>query len=129
KESRLRENYGMELAERANKQRMEAEPQDSAPQPREEVEAEIADLRRKLTNIGGVNLDSLAEVEELETRFQSLSAQHVDLSKAKESLAEIINRINGESRRLFSETLETAKGHFQQLFPKLFAAGQPDILL
>jgi chromosome segregation protein len=124
-ESRLREDYSLELAELADKPQMESEPQ----QPRQEIDAEIADLRRKLTNIGGVNLDSLAEVEELETRFQSLSAQHEDLSKAKESLAEIINRINGESRRLFSETLETVKGHFQQLFRKLFGGGQADIVL
>ena len=96
---------------------------------REQVEAEIADLRRKLTNIGGVNLDALAEVDEMEARFQSLSAQHEDLSKAKGSLEQIIDRINADSRRLFAETLETVKGHFQQLFRKLFGGGQADIVL
>jgi chromosome segregation protein len=128
-ESRLREDYGIDLAELAGQPESESQPDSPPPQSREEIDAEISDLRRKLTNIGGVNLDSLAEVEELETRFQSLSAQHDDLSKAKESLAEIINRINGESRRLFSETLETVKGHFQQLFRKLFGGGQADIVL
>jgi chromosome segregation protein len=131
-ESRLREDYGIELALLAEQPQPECEPKqqdDQSPRTRDEIEAEIADVRRKLTNIGGVNLDSLAEVEELETRFQSLSAQHEDLSKAKESLAEIISRINGESRRLFSETLETVKGHFQQLFRKLFGGGQADIVL
>jgi len=130
-ESRLREDYGIDLAELAQQPERESQqhPDSPPPQSREEIDAEISELRRKLTNIGGVNLDSLAEVEELETRFQSLSAQHDDLSKAKESLAEIINRINGESRRLFSETLETVKGHFQQLFRKLFGGGQADIVL
>ena len=65
----------------------------------------------------------------MEARFQSLTAQHEDLSKAKGSLEQIINRINADSRRLFTETLETVKGHFQQLFRKLFGGGQADIIL
>ena len=76
-----------------------------------------------------MNLDALSEVDEMEARFQSLSAQHEDLSKAKASLEQIINRINADSRRLFAETLETVKGHFQQLFRKLFGGGQADIVL
>ena len=76
-----------------------------------------------------MNLDSLQESDELEVRFQSLSAQHTDLSQAKASLEQIIHRINADSRRLFSETLETVKGHFQQLFRKLFGGGQADIVL
>jgi chromosome segregation protein len=76
-----------------------------------------------------VNLDSLQEVDELEARFQSLSSQHQDLSQAKGSLEQIIHRINADSRRLFAETLEVVKGHFQQLFRKLFGGGQADIVL
>jgi len=122
-ESRLREDYGIELAELSH------QPTPEEQHRREQVEAEIADLRRKLTNIGGVNLEALSEVDDLETRFQSLTTQHEDLSKAKGSLEQIINRINADSRRLFTETLETVKGHFQQLFRKLFGGGQADIVL
>lgn len=122
-EARLREDYGIELAELTH------QPTPDELHEREQVEAEIADLRRKLTNIGGVNLDSLAEVDELEARFQSLYSQHQDLSQAKASLEQIIHRINADSRRLFTETLEVVKGHFQQLFRKLFGGGQADIVL
>jgi chromosome segregation protein len=95
-ESRTSEDYGIELAELTH------QPTPEEQQQREQVEAEIADLRRKLTNIGGVNLDSLDEVDEMEDRFQSLTAQHEDLSKSKGSLEQIINRINADSRRLFT---------------------------
>jgi chromosome segregation protein len=122
-EARLREDYGIELAELTH------QPTPDELHEREQVEAEIADLRRKLTNIGGVNLDSLQEVDEMELRYQSLSSQHQDLSQAKASLEQIIHRINADSRRLFAETLETVKGHFQQLFRKLFGGGQADIVL
>ena len=122
-ESRLREDYGIEL------EQLSQQPTPEEIQERNQVEAEIAELRRKLTNIGGVNLDALAEIDEMEARYQSLSAQHEDLSKAKGSLEQIITRINADSRRLFAETLETVKGHFQQLFRKLFGGGQADIIL
>jgi chromosome segregation protein len=120
-EERLREDYGIELAEQTLE--LTAEHQRAA------VEEEIAELRRKLTNIGGVNLDSLQEADELEQRFTGLSEQFQDLTKAKASLETIIGRINADSRRLFAETLDTVKEHFQTLFRKLFGGGRADILL
>ena len=120
---RLREDYNIELGE------LEHEPTPEELHQREEVDREIADLRNKLNSIGGVNLDALAELEELEQRFASLSAQHKDLSDAKGSLESIISRINADSRRLFSDTLEVVREHFESLFRKLFGGGKADIVL
>ena len=120
---RLREDYDINLAEAQN------EPSAEELREREEVEQEIAELRKKINNIGGVNLEALGELDELETRFESLTAQYEDLSKAKSSLEQIIGRINADSRRMFAETLETVRGHFQSLFRKLFGGGQADIIL
>ncbi len=121
---RLREDYGIELAELEHEPSSEAELHE-----REAVEQEIADLRAKLNSIGGVNLDALAELDELETRFTNLSTQHQDLASAKASLVTIIGKINADSRRLFADTLEVVRGHFQSLFRKLFGGGQADIIL
>jgi len=120
---RIREDYQIELAE------LEQEPSQEALRQREAVEREIVELRQKINNIGSVNLDALAELDELESRFASLSAQHADLEKAKGSLQQIIGRINADSRRLFADTLETVRGHFQSLFVKLFGGGHADIVL
>jgi len=120
---RLRDDYGIELAE------LEHVPSAEEQRQREEVEQEIVDLRRKINNIGSVNLDALAELDELEQRHHSLKTQYDDLVRAKDALARIIGKINADSRRLFAETLETVKGHFQALFRKLFGGGQADIVL
>jgi chromosome segregation protein len=120
-EERLREDYAIELSELTHESAGDSQ--------RSAIEDEIADLRRKLTNIGGVNLDSLQEAEELEQRFAGLSAQYEDLRKAKTSLETIIGKINADSRRLFADTLETVKEHFQTLFRKLFGGGRADIVL
>ncbi len=76
-----------------------------------------------------MNLDALAELEELEARFGNLSSQHADLTSAKNSLDDIIGKINADSRRLFAETLDVVREHFQTLFRKLFGGGQAEIVL
>ncbi len=120
---RLREDYGIELAD------LDATASADQQQARDEVDREIAELRHKINQMGSVNLEALRDVEELDTRYRALAAQHEDLSRAKTSLEQIIVRMNADSRRLFSETLETVRGHFQELFRKLFGGGQADIAL
>ena len=120
---RLREDYGIELAV------LEQPPAGQEQHQREEVQAEIEELRQKINNLGNVNLEALEELEQLEARYKTLSDQHADLSSAKASLEKIIERINADSRRLFSETLETVRGHFQTLFRDLFGGGQADLVL
>ncbi len=120
---RLREDYGIELAELEH---------DSTPQEQLErtaVQQEIEELRQKINNLGNVNLEALDELEQLETRHKTLADQYADLSAAKGSLEKIIERINADSRRLFSEMLETVRGHFQTLFRDLFGGGRADIVL
>ncbi len=120
---RLREDYGIELAQ------VENEPTHEEQHEREQVQNEIDELRRKIGNLGNVNLEALEELETLEGRYESLFKQHRDLTKAKDSLVRIIDRIDTDSRRLFSETLEIVRGHFQTLFRDLFGGGRADIVL
>ena len=120
---RLRDEYAVELAD------LDHEPTQAEALERQQVEEEIADLRRKISSIGGVNLEALEELQELESRHASLASQFQDLTAAKASLEQIISRINTDSRRLFSETLETVRGHFQGLFRNLFGGGQADLVL
>jgi chromosome segregation protein len=93
------------------------------------VNEEIAELRRKLSRLGSVNLDSLQELSELETRASNLQTQNDDLLKAKRSLEEIIATINKDSRQLFTNTFAAVRAHFQELFRKLFGGGMADIIL
>lgn len=95
----------------------------------EQANEEINELRRKLSRLGTVNLDSLKELAELEERARTLQAQFDDLTAARKSLEEIIERINTDSRKLFEETWTTIRANFQELFRKLFGGGQADIVM
>lgn len=120
---RLREDYRIELAELTN------EPSPEEANERVAVEEEIESLRRKINQIGAVNLDALDELDDLEKRFGTLSGQHKDLTDAKHSLERIIHKINADSRRLFLETLEAIRVNFQALYRKAFGGGKADLLL
>ena len=119
---RMRDDYGIDLER-------EAGAATEALEAREEIESEIDDLRRKINNIGAVNMEALNELEELETRFNSLSSQFRDLSDAKDALERIIDRINADSRRLFIETLDAIRQNFQNLYRRAFGGGHADIVL
>jgi chromosome segregation protein len=121
--TRMLEDYEIDLAA------LQLESTEEEQHEREVIEEEIGGLRRKISNIGNVNLEALEELQGLETRFGDLSTQYEDLTQAKSSLEQIIEKINEDSRRLFIETLETVRGHFQSLFRKLFGGGQADIVV
>ena len=96
---------------------------------RDEVDSHVQRLRRKIKMLGSVNTDALADLDELETRYQTLAVQLQDLVEAKSQLEAIIARINDDSQRRFLETFEAIRGHFQLLFRRLFGGGQADLVL
>ena len=122
-EQRLRDDYEIEIAE------AELDEEAQQTEGREQVDEEIASLRRKISNIGAVNMEALEELEGFETRFESLSSQFQDLTLAKETLQRIITRINMDSRRLFTETLDGIRENFKVLFRKAFGGGEADLVL
>lgn len=120
---RLAEAYEVDLAALA---------QDNPPPPlaqRSETEAEIRRLSAVLKNLGPVNQDAVEELSTLEARCQKLSEQYDDLQNARSQLARIVSQINTESRRIFAQTIEEVRGHFSELFVKLFGGGEADIIV
>ncbi len=120
---RLQEDYGIDIAAEMSPSNPEAAAE------RGEVNSEIVDLRRKLAQLGAVNMDALAELNELEARYETLASQYRDLMEAKASLEKIIQRINTDSRRLYADTLDAVRVNFQALFRKVFGGGRADIII
>lgn len=93
------------------------------------LNSEASRLRHEISSVGEINMAALAELDELQQRYDSLHGQYQDLQSAKESLQRIIHKINGDSRRLFLETLEAIRQNFQKLYRKSFGGGEADIVL
>jgi chromosome segregation protein len=99
------------------------------PEDRGVLDTEIEQLRRKLASMTSVNMEALAEADELAARLASLEGQLTDVTSAKEAIEQLIARIDEESRRLLGATIETVRGHFRELFERVFGGGQADIVL
>jgi len=93
------------------------------------VRAEIEELRGKIARLGNVNLDAIAELEELSPRYEHLMAQRSDLLSAIERLQTLIEELDRESRARFLAAFEQIRANFQEMFRKLFGGGRADVLL
>jgi chromosome segregation protein len=99
------------------------------PAVRGELDQRIDELRRKLASMTTVNMEALAEADALTERLKTLEAQLADVTDGKQAIEQLIARIDDESRRLLGETIETVRGHFRELFERVFGGGQADIVL
>ncbi len=93
------------------------------------VAAEIKDLREKIQRLGNVNIESIDQMAELETRSTFLSTQLTDLATSKQQLEELIDTINKESSVRFEQTFIAVRDNFQGMFRKLFGGGKADLFL
>jgi chromosome segregation protein len=96
------------------------------------IEARIQELRDKLHRLGNVNVDAIAELDDLEKSHQDLLAQVQDIQSAKSQLETLIRQINDESRKRFEQTFEQVRENFagrDGLFRRLFGGGRADLTL
>ena len=96
---------------------------------REDVVAEIDDLRGRLERMGEVNLAAIGEYEELTTRFQFMNQQKDDLEKSIADLQRTIVKLNRICRLRFKESFEEINDKFQSIFPRLFRGGTAKLVL
>ena len=93
------------------------------------IEQRVDRLRRQLRKIGNVSTESLDNLVDLEMRFKRLHSHVCDLEAARDTLRDMVRRINVESRRLFLESFECIRGHFLELFRRLFGGGEANLIL
>jgi len=123
--SRLNQVYQIRLDELPS----EATEGDSSEEDLGKLQSRIGELSQKLQRMGPVNLSSIDEEKELQTRYEFLVSQHDDLAKAKDDLHDAISKINRTTRAMFRETFEAIQKEFQQTFKQLFGGGEARLML
>ena len=99
---------------------------------RDQVGAQIKELRLKLDRLGSVNLDAIHEQDEIEGQHEQLEQQVQDIEQAKTQLEQLIRRINDDSRTRFEKTFNEIRSHFASqdgMFRRLFGGGRADLIL
>ncbi len=85
--------------------------------------------RQTISNFGEVNLLAISEYEELDKRYQFLSAQIADLNASLNTLQRTIMRINKISRTRFAETFAAINACFKEVFAHIFPGGRGQLIL
>jgi len=93
------------------------------------LESQINNLSQEIQMAGSVNLEALEELEQLQSRYDTLSGHEKDLLETKATLTKTMQKIDADSQFLFVETLEKIRSNFQTLYRKSFGGGYADIVL
>lgn len=98
----------------------------------EQIASDIEELRKRIDRLGGVNLEAIAEQDQLEAQVEELAGQVNDIEEARRKLQELIDEINETSRKRFAETFDEIRDYFagqDGMFRRLFGGGRADIQL
>src|SRR3989442_1528600 len=95
----------------------------------ETIKDTLAQRRRRLSELGPVNVMAIDEHREMEERIRLLTAQEEDLTQSIASLKSIIARINRTTRQLFMETFQSLQVKFNEMFHKVFEGGRAELIL
>ena len=84
-------------------------------------------MRKRIENMGAVNMTAPEEYDALNERNEFLKTQMADLDNAKKDLKSAINKINQTTRENFKYTFEQVRVHFKNIFQSLFRGGECDL--
>jgi chromosome segregation protein len=93
------------------------------------AEEQNRELKRRIENLGPVNMMALEELQEAEDRFTFLETQRQDLLASIQDTAQAIREIGEVSRRQFLEAFKTINANFAVSFRILFGGGVGEMRL
>ena len=92
-------------------------------------EKEAATLRTRIRDMGHVNVGAIEEYAATKERFDELTAQQQDLTKAEEDLQTLITRLLSQMEKQFVEEFDKLGEYFKVTFARLFGGGYAELKL
>ncbi len=91
--------------------------------------SKVTTLKKKLKDLGEVNLAAPSEYEKISTRYEFLIKQREDLVNAENTLLEIIKEMDTVMKKEFMETFKIINKNFNETFKSLFRGGTAELKL
>lgn len=95
----------------------------------EEAREQVSTLKRIIRDLGTVNLGAIEEYERVNERYTFLNHQREDLTKAEDTLLEIIQEMDSVMETEFAKTFQTINENFCKTFQELFKGGTASLKL
>ena len=90
-------------------------------------ESSIKRLKKKVRDYGEVNISSIEEYKLVKERLDFYSSQRDDLIKSKEEIKSILNKLDLEMKKIFTEAMDEISRNFAEIFKILFNGGRAEI--
>ena len=88
------------------------------------MKANVGECRAKIKELGDVNVNAIEEYKAVSERYELLKTQHDDLIESEEALKKIIEDLDEEMRKQFSEKFADIQKQFDKVFRELFGGGK-----
>ena len=86
-------------------------------------------LKGKIKSLGNVNVNAIEEYKNVLERYQQMKTQHDDLIQAAEVLQGIIQELDEQMRKQFTEKFAEINERFNMVFKELFGGGKGSLEL
>ncbi|MBD3899147.1 AAA family ATPase [Mycoplasma hominis] len=87
----------------------------------------VADLKLDIRELGHVNLDSINQLEELETRYKEVKSQEQEIILAKTTIEDAISEMDKIIIERMTQTVTLVNAEFKHVFAKMFGGGMAEI--
>ena len=94
-----------------------------------EAKSKVNSLKRKIKELGDVNLTAPEEYEKVSERYNFLINQVEDLKEAENTLLKIIDEMDKVMIKEFNESFKIINENFKDTFKELFSGGQASLKL
>ncbi len=94
-----------------------------------DAQKRISELKRAISALGNINLDSIEEFQRVNDRYTYFVEQRDDVTRAKTELEEIIEQITQEMKTIFATQFKLISETFSQTFLELFGGGKATLEL
>ena len=119
--STLTEDYGMTFEKAKANYFLEIDPLEAR---------QIVDkCKLEIKRLGDVNVGAIDEYKRVSERYDFLNNQKADLSKAEDTILEIIKELDDIMKEKFLDTFNQIKQRFKEVFKKLFGGGDAELKL
>ncbi len=87
------------------------------------AENDLADLNKRISALGSVNMDSIEEYRTVSERYEFQTAQLSDIETSKRQLEKLIEQLTGDIKTRFLNSFQDINRHFGEIFVSIFGEG------
>jgi len=93
------------------------------------LKTRLDEVKKQIQGMGYINHMAEDEFAEVKERYDFLTKQLDDLSRAKTDLEQVVTEIKSRSEQMFLESYRQISENFQEMFRRLFGGGRAELKL